>query len=156
MNTPAFETVHSIFSPVDASKLSGRYETTAKDKAGKPVPVLRSLRHAPKELVIRGSITPKKVQPSSDDLDNLCDLFQNKASVTPIKKRSSSSKKSSATRTKSTVVSKRHAKKNADEVESVKENLGEALKMMFKSVDFSDDTKAAAVAPTKRGGSRKA
>lgn len=35
MNTLAFKTVHSILSPVDASKLSGRYETTATDKFGK-------------------------------------------------------------------------------------------------------------------------
>ena len=34
MNTPLPKTAHSFLSPVDASKFSGRYETTAVDKTG--------------------------------------------------------------------------------------------------------------------------
>ena len=43
-----------------------------------------------KELVIRGSITPKKAAPSPSvaDVDDLCNLFKSKASVTPKKKSS--------------------------------------------------------------------
>eukprot|EP00579_Thalassiosira_antarctica_P004920 CAMPEP_0201893010 /NCGR_PEP_ID=MMETSP0902-20130614/37771_1 /ASSEMBLY_ACC=CAM_ASM_000551 /TAXON_ID=420261 /ORGANISM="Thalassiosira antarctica, Strain CCMP982" /LENGTH=157 /DNA_ID=CAMNT_0048424671 /DNA_START=8 /DNA_END=481 /DNA_ORIENTATION=+ len=152
MNTSAFETVHSILSPVDASKLSGRYETTAADRSGKPVPVLRSIRHATQELVLQGTITPKKVKRSSDDVNDLCDLFQAKARVTPNKKKPSSSKADSTPRARAP--SSQYVEKKADEVDSVKENLGKALKMMHKSntksTRFSDDTKEAAVNPVRR------
>mmetsp|Transcript_31690 Transcript_31690/g.60522 ORF Transcript_31690/g.60522 Transcript_31690/m.60522 type:complete len:102 (-) Transcript_31690:285-590(-) len=83
MNTSAFETANPILNPINVSNLSGRYETTARDKAGNPVQVIRSIRHAPKELVIQGTITPNT--PSSDDVDNLCNLFQAKASFAPNK-----------------------------------------------------------------------
>ncbi|KAL3796372.1 hypothetical protein ACHAW5_001698 [Stephanodiscus triporus] len=86
-----FETVHVCLSPADASKLSGRYET-AVDVNGKSVPVLRSIRHAPKELVLQGSMTPSKAKPSASDIDDLCDKFAKKMNVTPNKKKPSGSK----------------------------------------------------------------
>ena len=71
-------------SPVDASKLTGRYETVTTTKYGKEVNVLRSLRHAPKEdLLLQARITPKKVQPTASDMDGLCGLFETKMTVSP-------------------------------------------------------------------------
>ncbi len=71
-------------SPVDASKLTGRYETVTTTKHGKEVNVLRSLRHAPKEdLLLQARITPKKVQPTASDMDGLCGLFETKMTVSP-------------------------------------------------------------------------
>jgi hypothetical protein len=76
--------VASYLSPADASRLTGRYETVAKTKSGEEVNVLRSLRHAPQEdLLLQARITPKKVKPTSDDIDGLCDLFQSKVKVSP-------------------------------------------------------------------------
>jgi len=43
--------------------------------------VLRSLRHAPEELILQGSITPAKMHTTSLDIDRLCDLFTSKAKV---------------------------------------------------------------------------
>ena len=66
---------------------------------GKSVSVLRSIRQANakgEELVVSGSITPKKkapVVPSAEELDCLCDLFSSKATVTPKKKTPASKKK---------------------------------------------------------------
>ena len=114
--------------------------------------MLRSIRHAPKELVLQGTVTPKKVKRSSDDVDDLCDLFHVKANVTPNKKKLSSSKAHSTPRARAP--SARYAEKKADEVNSVKENLGKALKMMpksnTKSTSFSDDTKKTVVSPVRR------
>ena len=114
--------------------------------------MLRSIRHAPKELVLQGTVTPKKVKRSSDDVDDLCDLFQTKAKVTPNKKKLSSSKAHSTPRARAP--SARYAEKKADEVDSVKENLGKALKMMpksnTKSTRFSDGTKTTVVSPVRR------
>ena len=59
---------------------------------GKSIPVLRSLRHASQELVLQGTITPVKAKPSASDIDDLCDLFNKKAKVTPSKKKPSGSK----------------------------------------------------------------
>ena len=56
---------------------------------GKSTRVLRSIRHAPQDLVLRGSITPQKVKPS--DIDDLCDLFVKKVKVSPKKKKPSGS-----------------------------------------------------------------
>lgn len=71
-------------SPVDASKLTGRYETVATTKHGKKVNVLRSLRHAPQEdLLLQARITPKKIQPTASDMDGLCGLFEAKMTVSP-------------------------------------------------------------------------
>lgn len=79
-------TITALLSPLDASKLSGRYETVTKTKSGEDVSVLRSLRHAPqKDLMLRARITPKKVQPTHSDIDGLCDLFRSKATVSPKK-----------------------------------------------------------------------
>lgn len=82
-------------SPVDASKLTGRYETVAKTKSGEDVSVLRCLRHAPQEdLLLQARITPKKVKPvSSDDIDGLCGLFEKKMTVSPKKESPSKSAK---------------------------------------------------------------
>mmetsp|Transcript_24718 Transcript_24718/g.59590 ORF Transcript_24718/g.59590 Transcript_24718/m.59590 type:complete len:149 (+) Transcript_24718:68-514(+) len=142
MTSSTFETVNSIMAPVDASKLSGRYQTEVKVN-GENVQVLRSIRHAPRNLVLRGSLTPQKTKPfSSADMDDLCGLFNTKANVTPPTK-----KKTPCTRS---------AKKKAGkDVDSVKENLGKALQMIQKSSDkkstrFSEDTKKVAVAPARR------
>jgi hypothetical protein len=62
-----------------------------KTTKGKSVPVLRSLRHAPQELVLQGTITPVKAKPTASDIDDLCDLFDKKAKVTPSKKKLSRS-----------------------------------------------------------------
>jgi hypothetical protein len=79
-------TITALLSPLDASKLSGRYETVTKTKSGEEVSVLRSLRHAPqKDLMLWARITPKKVQPTHSDIDGLCDLFRSKATVSPKK-----------------------------------------------------------------------
>ena len=51
--------------------------------------MLRSIRHAPQDLVLRGSITPQKVKPS--DIDDLCDLFVTKVTVSPKKTKPSGS-----------------------------------------------------------------
>jgi hypothetical protein len=59
---------------------------------GKSIPVLRSLRHASQDLVLQGTITPVKAKPSASDIDDLCDLFNKKAKVTPSKKKPSGSK----------------------------------------------------------------
>ena len=119
---------------------------------GNPVPVLRSIRHATQDLVLQGTITPKKVKHSSGDVDDLCDLFQAKAKVTPNKKKQSSSRAGSTPRARDP--SARYAEKKADEVDSIKENLGKALKMMHKSntksTRFSDGTKEAVVNPVRR------
>lgn len=81
-------------SPVDASKLAGRYETVAKTKSGENVSVLRSLRHAPQEdLLLQARLTPKKVKPVSDDVDGLCGLFEKQMTVSPKKKTPSKSAK---------------------------------------------------------------
>ncbi|KAL7498949.1 hypothetical protein ACHAWT_010299 [Skeletonema menzelii] len=78
----ALVTAH--LSPADASKLTGRYETVATTKHGKEVNVLRSLRHAPQhDLLLQARITPKKVKPTSSDIDGLCGLFQTKMTVSP-------------------------------------------------------------------------
>ena len=76
--------VTAHLSPADASKLTGRYETVATTKHGKEVNVLRSLRHAPQQdLLLQARITPKKVKPTSSDIDGLCGLFQTKMTVSP-------------------------------------------------------------------------
>ena len=114
---------------------------------GKQVQVLRSIRHAPRNLVLRGSLTPQKAKPTSaGDVDDLCNLFQRKANVTPQGK-----KKASSARTPSA----RYAKKKVDEeADSAKENMGKVLKSAqkkgSKSTRFSDDTKKAAVSPVRR------
>lgn len=80
----AASTVTQLISPSDASKLSGRYESVVKKKNGDEVKVLRSLRHAPNQnLLIRANITPQKV--TSNDVDDLCDLFKTSVSVSPKK-----------------------------------------------------------------------
>lgn len=84
--------VTSQLSPADASKLAGRYETVTTTKHGKEVHVLRSLRHAPQEdLLLQARITPKKVKPTSSDIDGLCGLFQTKMTVSPKSKSRSNS-----------------------------------------------------------------
>ncbi len=71
-------------SPIDASKLTGRYETVATTKHGREVNVLRSLRHVPQEdLLLQARITPKKIQPTASDMDGLCGLFEAKMTVSP-------------------------------------------------------------------------
>ena len=79
-----------------------------------------------KELVICGSITPKKTAPSSSvaDVDDLCNLFNSKATVTPKKKASakkvakavedtkSSSDKPSNKAVKSTPTPKRNTRRS--------------------------------------------
>lgn len=91
--TPLPKTACSILSPSEASKYSGRYEVEYVNKTGQRVKVLRSLRHAKGELVLAGTITPKKVKPNSDDIEGLCNLFESKASVTPKKTRFSAGTK---------------------------------------------------------------
>ena len=84
--------VTALLSPADASKLTGRYETVATTKHGQEVNVLRSLRHAPQEdLLLQARITPKKVKPTSSDIDGLCGLFQTKMTVSPKNKSRSNS-----------------------------------------------------------------
>jgi hypothetical protein len=63
---------------------------------GKSVPVLCSIRHAPQELVLTGSITTKKSKnkPTATDL---CDLFVQKVRVSP-KKNSSVEKVAKVTK----------------------------------------------------------
>ena len=91
-------TITQLLSPSDASKFSGRYESVVKKKNGDEVKVLRSLRHAPNQnLLIRANITPQKV--TSNDVDDLCDLFKTSVSVSPKKtptKRSAKKDKSVA------------------------------------------------------------
>mmetsp|Transcript_25106 Transcript_25106/g.41406 ORF Transcript_25106/g.41406 Transcript_25106/m.41406 type:complete len:133 (+) Transcript_25106:1379-1777(+) len=96
--------VTAHLSPADASKLTGRYETVATTKHGKEVNVLRSLRHAPQQdLLLQARITPKKVKPTSSDIDGLCGLFQTKMTVSP--KSESKGKVAVATVAKTNVVS---------------------------------------------------
>ena len=99
-----------LLSPADASKLTGRYETLAKTKYGE-VSVLRSLRNAPREdFLLQARITPKKVKPSSSDIDGLCDLFSSKVNVSPKKTPRSkgvSDKPAAKTNTVSSPVNKR-------------------------------------------------
>lgn len=47
--------------------------------------MLRSLRHAPDELILQGTITPAKMHTTSLDIDRLCDLFNSKAKVSKSK-----------------------------------------------------------------------
>ncbi len=101
-------TITQLLSPSDASKLSGRYEAVVKKKNGDEVKVLRSLRHAPNQnLLIRANITPQK-QPTSNDVDDLCDLFKTSVSVSPKK----TPTKRSAKKDKSVADEKTPKKKN--------------------------------------------
>ncbi len=118
--------------------------------------MLRSIRHARDELVLQGTITPKKSRAnlSSDDMDVdcLCDLFQSKASITP-KNRSSAKARSIPNAPFG------YATEGGEEVDSVKENLGDALKIMsktnFKSTRFCEGTKPAAATPVRRSRRRR-
>ena len=99
--------------------------------------MLRSVRHTADELVLVGTVTPKKIKPA--DVDSLCDLFQAKASVTPMKNANSTTS----------------AQKKAGKPENTKENLGKAFKMapgsaVKKSTRFTTTTKKAAVTPVRR------
>lgn len=49
--------------------------------------MLRSLRHAPDELILQGTITPAKKQ-SPIDIDRLCDIFNSKVKVSPKRNKS--------------------------------------------------------------------
>lgn len=173
MNSPAFENVHSVISPIDASKLTGRFETTAEVDGkcntcqvqisccltscdhqadfdasfhlyitGKHVPVLRSIRHASKKkLVLRGSIgTPTKPSAPAVDVNGLCNMFEAKAKVTPMRKKVSGTRSRSRSKSNTRAPSARYAQKEA---ECVKENLGKTL----KSTRFSDDVKKPAASP---------
>ena len=65
---------------------------------GKSIPVLCSIRHAPQELVLTGSITTNKSnKPTAADVDDLCDLFVQEVRVSP-KKNSSVEKVAKVTK----------------------------------------------------------
>lgn len=129
-------------------------------RTGKSVPVLRSIRHAPQELVLQGSITPKKSKPTAADVDELCDLFVQKVRVSPkknsVEKEAKVTKKVKEVKVKDvkvkitpkvTSVSQKNLKAtitkavNADEA---KENFSKALKVIqkkpvVKTLRFSDE-----------------
>jgi hypothetical protein len=132
-------------------------------RTGKSVQVLRSIRHAPQELVLQGSITPKKSKPTAADVDDLCDLFVQKVRVSP-KKKSSMEKEAKVTKKVkevkvkdvkvkitpkvTSVVSQKNLKATitkAVDADEAKENFTKALKAIqtkpvVKSLRFSDET----------------
>jgi hypothetical protein len=172
-----------VMSPANASKLSGRYETEVQVggksmsvsatifwiiilhqnyliilRTGKSVPVLRSIRHAPQELVLQGSITPKKSKPTAADVDDLCDLFVQKVRVSPKKSsvEKEVTKKVKEVKVKDvkvkitpkvTSVSQKNLKATitkAVDADEAKENLTKALKAIqkkpvVKTLRFSDE-----------------
>ncbi len=121
---------------------------------GKPVQVLRSIRHASKtntELVLHGTLTPsKKCKSSACDVDDLCDMFQAKAKVTPTKKAPGSSKAKKTASLKRTPAT-RNACKKVDSDDSVKKTLVLTPKTpkaaKVKSTRFSDSTKKPVTTP---------
>ena len=80
----SFQTVTAKLTPVDAARFSGRYETEVVGKDGNPIKVTRSIRKAHlEELLIQGSLTPTKAPALTENaVDDLCDLFETKATVT--------------------------------------------------------------------------
>jgi len=148
---------------------------------GKSVPVLRSIRHAPQELVLTGSITPKKSMPTAADVDDLCDLFVKQVRVSP-KKNSSVEKVAKVTKKvkevkvkdvkvkiepKVTSMSQRNLKATitkAVDADEAKVNFTKALKVIqkkpvMKSLRFSDKisgevTKTSATATPARRSAR--
>ena len=97
---------------------------------------------------MQGTLTPsKKAKPPACDVDDLCDMFQAKAKVTPSKKAPGSSKAQLSKRTPAT----RNASKKVDSDDSVKKTLVLTPKTpkaaKVKSTRFSDSTKKPAPTP---------
>ena len=83
----SFHIVSSLLNPADAARFTGRYETEVEGKDGQPIKVLRSIRKANlDELLLQGNITPIKGPKApalyENAVDDLCNLFETKVSVT--------------------------------------------------------------------------
>ena len=144
--------------------------------------MLRSIRNASRELVLQGSITPKKSKPpTAGDIDDLCDLFAKRVRVSPKKSASAGAEKVANVKTKtpikvkenkvrvpSEVSSKSRTTLNATVVEpandDVKENFIKALKAIQKpkvakslnlGAKTSEVTKTSAAATMTRHSSRR-